>query len=157
MKYAQSKVKSSPNHTSLSIIDRVIRTIRDMAYQMGVEDIIPDVMKRIVQFYNTAPHKTLSKIMGFEVSPNMAEQDLDLEIEIIRRFQIKNEEIRNQHGFVLDIGSKVYVYNPRDTVNKRRTSIKPYVGVVVGFNGVLYQVRTPNGIQKYSRSQLKPI
>jgi hypothetical protein len=131
--------------------------MRDMSYQMGYENIIPDVMKRIVQFYNTAPHKRLSKIMGFEVSPNMAEQDSDLEREIIRRIQIKNEEIRNQHGFVLRIGTKVYVHNPRDTLGKRRSSVKPYVGVVVGFNGVLYDIRTPNGIQKYSRSQLKPL
>jgi hypothetical protein len=150
-------VKSSPNHTSLSIIDRVVRTIRDMAYRMGVEDIVPDAMKRIVMFYNTAPHKTLSKIMGFEVSPNMAEQDTDLEIEIIRRILMKNQEVKNQNGFVLEAGSKVYVYNPRDTMNKRRSSVKPYVGEVVRFNGILYDVRTPHGIQKYSRSQLKPV
>jgi hypothetical protein len=128
-----------------------------MAFQMGVENIIPDVMRRIVQFYNCAEHSTLSKIMGFDVSPNMAEQDSQLEREIIRRIQAQNQLVRSQIGFVIPIGSKVYVFNPKDTLGKRRTSVKPYVGVVVAFNGYIYDVKTPSGVQKYSRHQLKSV
>jgi hypothetical protein len=154
---AQSKVKSSPNHTSLGIIDRVIRTIRDMAYQMSVESISPEVMRRIVQFYDVSPHRTLSKLMGFDVPPDMAELDPDLEHKIIRRIQIKNYQVRNQFGFVLPIGRRVYIFNPKDTLLKRRAQVKPYIGIVEGMVGSVYLVRTPDGVEKCSRSQLKPV
>jgi hypothetical protein len=153
---ANAKIKSSPNHTSLGIVDRVIRTIRDMAYQMSVESITPEIMRRICQFYDAAPHRTLSKIMGFDVSPDMAEQDGDLEREIVRRIQTNNYRVRNQYGFQLPIGCRVYIYNPKDVLLKRRAQVKPYIGVVEGVEGSLYLVRTPVGIEKCSRYQLKP-
>jgi hypothetical protein len=154
---ASSKVKSSPNHTSLGIIDRVVRTIRDMAYEQSIESITPEYMRRIVQFYDAAPHRTLSKIMGFDVSPDMAEQDPDLEREIIRRIQARNYAVKSQLGFKLPIGCQVYILNPKDTLLKRRSALKPYIGVVEGRAGSLYLVRTPNGIEKSTRYQLKPV
>jgi hypothetical protein len=54
------------NHTSLAIIDRVIRTIRDIAYAWGlIENIQPPAMDHIVEIYNKLPHDTLSKKHGF--------------------------------------------------------------------------------------------
>jgi hypothetical protein len=41
------KVKSEPLHTSLSIIDRAIRTIRDIAFNLRIGVITPNEMKRI--------------------------------------------------------------------------------------------------------------
>ena len=49
-------------HTALALIDRVIRTIRDMNYKemRGEKRVItPDVMNRLVWIYNNKPHKTL--------------------------------------------------------------------------------------------------
>jgi hypothetical protein len=71
MTYQQSKVKSQPNHTSLGLLDRVVRTIRDMAFNSGIGTITPSVMKQLIDLYNRAPHITLSKIMHFEISPDI--------------------------------------------------------------------------------------
>jgi Iap family predicted aminopeptidase len=87
----------------------------------------------------------------------MAEQDPDLEHEIIRRIQAHNYAVRNQLGFNLPIGCRVYILNPKDTLLKRRSAVKPYIGTITGMVGSIYLVRTPNRIEKYSRYQLKPV
>ena len=68
MKKEQKAVKTDPLHGSLGIIDRVIRTIRDMAYNMKIGVITQLDMDDIVKQYNHAPHKGLSKWAGFVVS-----------------------------------------------------------------------------------------
>ncbi|KAK8881859.1 hypothetical protein M9Y10_044495 [Tritrichomonas musculus] len=67
MKREQQRVKTDPMHSSLGLIDRVIRTIRDMAYNMNVGTITPSIMNEIVNQYNNAPHKTLSLYAGIDV------------------------------------------------------------------------------------------
>lgn len=46
--------KTEPLHNSLGIIDRVIRTLRDMAYTAKIPKITPDVMDDLVYQYNNA-------------------------------------------------------------------------------------------------------
>ena len=79
MKKEQEDVKNDPLHSSLGIIDRVIRTIRDMAYNMKIGVITPEVMNEIVNQYNNAPHRGLSKWAGFSVTPKMVNDDPELE------------------------------------------------------------------------------
>ena len=52
---------SYPIHSSLAIIDRVCRTIRDMADNLSLDIIDPYNMEKIVWNYNHAPHRTLTK------------------------------------------------------------------------------------------------
>jgi hypothetical protein len=75
---ANSKTKEEPQHRKLGIIDRVTRTIRDIAFANHWETISPTEMQWIVNAYNQAPHKTLSELMGFDVSPNIAQNDKEL-------------------------------------------------------------------------------
>jgi hypothetical protein len=160
MAYQNSKLKNSePNHTSLSIIDRAIRTIRDLAYNMSIGVITPIVMNHLVELYNNAPHRGLSQIMEFEVSPSMVQNDIELEREICRRTQALNYSIRYSDGFEVPVGTNVYIYNSKDAMSKRRSLLKPFIGTVVGFNGVLYDVQRSdnNEVQKCSRSMLKPL
>ena len=45
-------------HDKLGVIDRVTKTLRDMAYVAGVPDPIPEnVMEHLVNMYNQAPHR----------------------------------------------------------------------------------------------------
>ena len=71
--------KSSPIHTGLSIVDRVIRTIRDMANNLNLNIINPADMVYIVDYYNKSSHKTLSKFANFPVSPEIVQNDIELE------------------------------------------------------------------------------
>ena len=118
-------IKSEPKHTSLSIIDRVIRTIRDIAFNMNEPEITPKVMRKIVQIYNEAPHKTLSKYAGQPVSPNEVDKDELLELFIVRRIQQENFNISSKLGYDLLPGEEVIIYNERNNMAKRRSQIEP--------------------------------
>lgn len=135
---------TEPLHSSLGIIDRVIRTIRDMAYLMNVTKITPKVMEEIVWQYNNSPHKTLSKYAGFEVTPKMVHEDEDLEEFIVRRIIQENYEIMSRKDWSLVKGTNVKVYNPKDTMMKRRRVVQPGEHFVVGYENGLYRVRDSN-------------
>jgi hypothetical protein len=152
------------NHTSLAIIDRIIRTIRDIAHNWGTADINPPVMNHIIEIYNKAPHDTLSKIMGFPVSPTEAQKSPELESEIIRRIIAQNHDIRERHNYNIDVGDDVMIYNESDSKIKRRSVVHPSIYVVVGYNGAFYFLKTKDDytaekpdaqILKVPRSKLK--
>ena len=119
--------KSDPLHSALGIIDRVIRTIRDMAYNMKIDPnhITPNIMIEIVNQYNNAPHSGLSKYAGFDVSPLIAQNDKELEDYIVRKICQCNYEVVNTPGYQLHSGDKVKVYNEKDSMSKRREVIQP--------------------------------
>lgn len=144
MKDEQKQVKTDPLLGSLGIIDRVIRTIRDMAYNMYVGNITPGIMNEIVRQYNNAPHKTLSKYAGFSVSPKMAQEDPQLEEFIVRRICQENYNIMSSKGFSIQKGTKVKVYNETDKMLKRRSINQPGEFTVDGFNRGLYKVVSKN-------------
>ena len=72
----KNEEKTSPYHTSLSIVDRVIRTIRDMAYHLQSGLITPKI---ILDEYNNTYYSILSKYADFKVTPMMAHKDRRLE------------------------------------------------------------------------------
>lgn len=150
-----------PTHSSLGIIDRVIRTLRDMAYNMKISLITPNIMEELVYQYNNAPHKTLSKLAGFQVSPQQAQDDPQLEGFIVRRICQENYNIKSSPGFILQNDTNVKVYNQTDRMMKRRTKIQPGEFVVKGFNNGLYdvegEVNGVNKIQKLPRTRISPI
>ena len=151
--------KTEPIHGSLGIIDRVTRTIRDMAYNMKIGVILPPDMKKIVEYYNNAPHKGLSKYAGFSVTPSMVQNDSNLEEWIVRKIMQKNYEIMNRKGFKLNSGTNVKVYNEKDSLSKRRTVIQPGEFIIDGFNKGLFKVKnkTDNSIQLIPRYKLHPV
>ena len=161
MRKEQNTVKSDPLHGSLGIVDRIIRTIRDMAYVMKVGVITPNVMNDIVKQYNHAPHKGLSKWAGFSVTPKMVNDDPELEEYIVRKICQENYNIMNRAGFKLNGGTHVKVYNEKDSMNKRRSIIQPGDFVINGFRNGLYEVEGKvngkNTIQMIPRYKLDPI
>ena len=119
--------KSDPLHSALGIIDRVIRTIRDMAYNMKIDPnhITPNIMIEIVNQYNNAPHIGLSQYAGFDVTPSLVQHDRELEDYIVRKICQCNYEVVNTPGYQLRKGDKVKVYNEKDSMSKRREVIQP--------------------------------
>jgi hypothetical protein len=149
---------SAPNHTSLSIIDRAIRSIRDIGFRAGIK-YAPAGMNQILSIYNRAPNDTLTKIMRFMVSPEIAENDLALEFELIRRFTAQNIAISQQPGFILPLGSHVVMYNPIAPMTKRRAQVLPHIYEVVGYRGLLYEIKA-DGMKNtiiVSRRAIKPL
>jgi hypothetical protein len=140
------------NHSSLSIIDRLIRTIRDAQYNMDEKYITPELMNEIIWQYNNTPHKTLSKIFGKLTSPN--DMTKNMEIYMIRQLKQKNFNIMNQFGFDLAPGTKVLVYHSKDPLKKRRSLVKPHIYEIIEFKNGLYKIRGGNGKINYNSRYL---
>jgi hypothetical protein len=138
----EQKLPQEPNHTSLALIDRVSRTLRDMAFNMRVALIVPHVFESIISLYNQAPHNTLSKIMGFPVAPLMTMEDQVLKYEIRRRLTAQNQVIKSNKGFHLPLGSYVAVLNEHQKFYKRRRLVKSKIYEITGFNGILFRLRS---------------
>lgn len=138
-------VVSKDNHKQLAIIDRVIRTLRDMVYKINPKTpIFPRLMSHILEQYNQVPHNTLTKILGFPCSPKMAEEDPEVEREIINRLRTLNRRIMSQPFYFLKPGTEVKIMNPKSPLVKRRTVVKDGVyrvkrqkGAVVEIEGIL--------------------
>jgi len=119
---------TEPYHTQLSILDRVVRTIRDCHYNIyGYKIIKPSEMKMIVEQYNNHPHKTLSKYAGRKVSPAEVQQNPTLEASINYLIHCENLRTQNQLGYTLDIGQRVNVYDVNTAIGKGkyRSSNRP--------------------------------
>ena len=159
MKKEQKQVKTDPMHSSLGLIDRVIRTLRDMAYNMGIGIITPSIMEELVRQYNNAPHKTLSKyarksasLAGVSygaVSPRMVQEDKELESLIVMNICKENYDIMTSKGFYLPKGMSVKLYNEKDGMMKRRSNVQPGKYRVVGFKNGLYEVTDQKNMRQF--------
>ena len=145
---------TDPLHTSLALVDRFIRTIRDMIFNAELQ-ITPLAIKEMVRQYNNAPHSTLSKYIGFDVSPLMVQQDKNKEEYIVMKLNKENIQTRMRYDFDIPIGSIVKVYNEKDVLGKRRVIARK--GEVVGRQGVLYKVKTNLGVETMPRYKLESI
>jgi hypothetical protein len=146
----------STNHTSLSLIDRLVRTIRDMMYNMNEEIMTPQLMNQILFQYNNAPHKTLSKYLKFSVTPN--EMNNITESDMARKIKQENYNILRQPGFKFKENDFVLAYDPQDPLKKRRSQVKQKKLQIIGFENGLYVVRDEDGnVNHVSRYLLRNV
>ena len=136
--YLKSKgIKFNPlnpgSHTSTGIMDRLCKTIRDIAFNMGADGIDNELMNQIIKIYNAAPHKTLTKILSdvkseYGISPS-------------------------QDDYYLKPGDKVRIYNKNlsdkvfeGTLNKtnKRSVLSKDIYIVNGYSGNLVVLIGPN-------------
>lgn len=150
--------KTEPLHTSLGIIDRVTRTLRDMAYNAKIGVIDARQMESLVEIYNNAPHVTLSKYAGEQVTPKQVQSDYELEKFIMRRICQENFNIKKQDGYQIGLGEYVNVYNDTDQFDKRRTMIQPYDNYISGYENGMYIIRNHQNheVQYLPRARIQP-
>jgi hypothetical protein len=136
----------------LAVIDRVGRTLRDMFYTINPGSMSPEtkfklnldpfVMKELVNQYNLAPHKTLSKYgPGFAISPKMAMNDPDLERFICKSISQQNWIVVQRDGFGIPVGTIVIVLNETTKFDKKRSKVRDELFRVIGYSGGKYTVR----------------
>ena len=125
---------TSQYHNQLAIIDRISRTLRDMIFnvQRSMPSFVLDAMslKELARVYNRTPHETLSKTMGFNVTPTDVIKLRKLQDEIVRRWLQHNELLMESQAFTsIRPFMKVYVYQPKSPFNKRRNTVEdsPYI------------------------------
>ena len=133
-----SSPTTSQEHNQLSIIDRISRTLRDMVFNVQRTqpnfELNDTTIKQLAMIYNKTPHETLSKTMGFDVSPQIALANKKLQDELVRRWTQENYKLTDSYAFTsIKKGMHVYLYAPKQLFEKRRNNVErvPYVIVDV--------------------------
>ena len=146
--FADETGKRHSNHTSLAIVDRVIRSCRKWFETMGYEKnrFGRNVMEQFVEEYNNRPHSTLCKIFkSKDITPTMVHEDMQMELFVMNHILKENRTIReNIRGWHIPNGALVKLYNPPIPLVKRTrvTKVDPYR--VVSSNGNIYTVKNAN-------------
>ena len=145
-------IKTIPNsHTSLSIIDRLCRTIRDIAFNLGYELILTqNQMNTILNYYNNTRHEGLTKILRKKVCPNDLSNNPDLEKQYVIECKKYNLVIMNQKDFELNKDDEVKIVNVGGKLNKKRSILSKDHYKVVGYNGNIVKLKNmKNGNIEY--------
>ena len=109
---------------STSLIDRLIRTLRMMNFNLGNDkEIEPAVMEFLIDEYNNSPHGTLSKLLKQNVTPNDVDNDIRLETEICRRIARQNYMITQTTDY--EVNGYVRVYNDAHRFDKVKPKLLP--------------------------------
>ena len=147
-------------HTSLSLIDRLSRTIRDIAFNLNIEGIYTqEIMNKIINYYNNTRHETLTKIL-FKAYPELKEDYLNgispkdvnennkLETLYVKECIKYNLFVSSQNNYELDKNETVKVYNNMNKMStlplaksKKRTTLLKDDYKVVDKVGNIYKLK----------------
>ena len=151
-------VKTIPNvHTSLGLIERLCRTIRDIAFNLGYEPdkktgkiITQNRMTKILRYYNEAKHDTLTSVIFNAypelktkykfISPSIMEHNPELEKLFVKECVKYNFFISSQNDFELNKNDIVKVVSEIDKLGKRRAILDKDDYYVVNKIGNVYEL-----------------
>ena len=137
------------SHTSLSLIDRLCRTIRDISYNMGIKILTQNDINKVLNIYNNMYHSTLSKILGKKITPNEVNDNPELEQQIINYCIDYNKQLKVLHPEIeLQVGQICKVYQPFDKFKKRRRLLKKDYYKIVNKTGNIYTVQNTRNNKK---------
>ena len=137
------------SHTSLSLIDRLCRTIRDISYNMGIKILTQDSINKVLNVYNNMYHSSLSKILGKKITPNEVNEHPELEQQIINYCIDYNKQLKVLHPEIeLQVGQICKVYQPFDKFKKRRRLLKKDYYKIVNKTGNIYTVQNTRNNKK---------
>ena len=141
------------HHTSLSILNRMCRTLRDMAFNMKREILTQADMNELLGIYNNVRHETITQILfeknedlantyQYGISPNDMTRELE-EIYVQTCVQ-HNLGILLQSDYNLYPGMKVRIYNLTDKMKKKRSTLSQDIYEVIGHLGTAVELRNTN-------------
>ena len=137
------------SHTSLSLIDRLCRTIRDISYNMGIKILTQNDINKVLNVYNNMYHSSLSKILGKKITPNEVNEHSELEQQIINYCIDYNKQLKVLHPEIeLQVGQICKVYQPFDKFKKRRRLLKKDYYKIVNKTGNIYTVQNVRNNKK---------
>ena len=148
-----NKIKFIPvvegSHTSLSLIDRLCRTIRDISYNMGIKILTQNDINKVLNVYNNMYHSSLSKILGKKTTPNDVNEHPELEQQIINYCIDYNKQLKVLHPEIeLQVGQICKVYQPFDKFKKRRRLLKKDYYKIISKTGNIYTVQNVRNNKK---------
>ena len=137
------------SHTSLSLIDRLCRTIRDISYNMGIKILTQNDINKVLNVYNNMYHSSLSKMLGKKITPNEVNNSPELEQQIINYCIDYNKQLKVLHPEIeLQVGQICKVYQPFDKFKKRRRLLKKDYYKIVNKTGNIYTVQNTRNNKK---------
>ena len=137
------------SHTSLSLIDRLCRTIRDISYNMGIKILTQNDINKVLNVYNNMYHSSLSKMLGKKITPNEVNDSPELEQQIINYCIDYNKQLKVLHPEIeLQVGQICKVYQPFDKFKKRRRLLKKDYYKIVNKTGNIYTVQNTRNNKK---------
>ena len=150
----QSTIKDM--HTSLALMDRLCRTIRDIAFNLNLKGIYnQEAMDLILYYYNNTAHDTLTKLI-FKSNPSLKQvytsgitptdmnQSAYLENEYVKACMNYNYKIVMQDDFKLNPGDIVKVqFNPSGAskFTKKRAYLDKTNYIVQGYEGNMLELK----------------
>ena len=139
----QTQEPSRSIHNTTSMVDRLIRTLRLMNYNLGNKKVMtPPLLNYLIDEYNRSPHSTLTKIFKKPTSPNDVDGSKDAETEIAKYFARENFLLTcNDENL---IGSKCRVVNQPHHMDKVKPKLLPGVFEIVGKKRELFEVKQNN-------------
>ena len=165
-------IPAIPNvHTSLSLIDRLCRTIRDIAFNLNYEYIyLQKQMDIILNFYNHSRHETLTQTL-FKAYPELKEtykfispyimenNDDNLENLFVKECIKYNYYIKSKPDYKIDDKEDIKVVNDNSKLQKKRTILSKDNYKITNKFGNIFEVkntRTNESLFK-PRYQIKQI
>lgn len=147
------KIKFIPvikdSHTSLGLIDRLCRTIRDISYNTRTKILNQKDIDKILNIYNNMYHSSLSKMIGKKITPNEVTNDPKLEQQIINYCMDYNNQLEVLYPEInLSVGQICKIYQPFDKFKKRRRLLKKDYFKIINKTGNIYTVQNMRNAKK---------
>ena len=155
------KIKFIPvikdSHTSLGLIDRLCRTIRDISYNTRTKILNQKDIDKILNIYNNMYHSSLSKMLASsslglrskKITPNEVSKDPKLEQQIINYCMDYNNQLKVLYPEInLSIGQICKIYQPFDKFKKRRRLLKKDYFKIINKTGNIYTVQNMRNNKK---------
>jgi hypothetical protein len=156
------KVIADSNHTALGVVDRMIRTLRDMntptvkgdktSEHPKYRDFTAKRMAKLLDIYNSTTHKRTG------AKPSEMNEDREEETKYIIKKLYAQERRTKIKDYELVDGYYVRYIVPRDPLKKARYKISPEAYQIKGRDGHSYILMAKDGAtQTMSRWRLIPV
>ena len=145
-------------HNRMGILDRFVRTLRDMIQTANIDENDPNKLLELVDIYNRTQHRTLTKYLGKPTTPQQVLNDEELETQLTRAISSDNWSISHQPWYKIPVGKKVVVKETRNKAfSKVRGSALRDEWEVIDNEGQKYTLMNPSTFEEITvfRSQIK--
>ena len=145
-------------HNRMGILDRFVRTLRDMIQTANIDENDPNKLLELVDIYNRTQHRTLTKYLRKPTTPQQVLNDEELETQLTRAISSDNWSISHQPWYKIPVGKKVVVKETRNKAfSKVRGSALRDEWEVIDNEGQKYTLMNPSTFEEITvfRSQIK--
>ncbi len=146
-------------HTSLAVVDRLIRTLRDMNIPVDKNVRVKHKSKKYSddkKYFAFSEHRMGKLITSYnktyhdeiKMAPKDMHDDIELESKYIRNCLGKQVDVENTKGYELKTFEYVRILLDKETFKKHRYRVSREYYMITGQDGKLYDVQARDGTIK---------